>query len=168
MSELIGLRDDVYRRPLATALDRLGLESGWCCVDVGAGGGDVTVALAEMVGMGGRIYAVDSDPQRRDEVARAAAAHAQAQVVALTRRVRISCCPSKWIWPSADSSCSMSTPLGRRAPHGLGGEARLVGRGPRADHLAGRIGAPPCPCLTRDTKTSGHGCPHCSVTPGSR
>ena len=85
MSELIGLRDDVYRRPLATALDRLGLESGWCCVDVGAGGGDVTVALAEMVGMGGRIYAVDSDPQRRDEVARAAAAHAQAQVVALTQ-----------------------------------------------------------------------------------
>ncbi len=85
MSELIGLRDDVYRRPLATALERLGLEAGWCCVDVGAGGGDVTVALAEMVGKDGRIYAVDSDPLRRDEVARAAAAHAQAQVVALTQ-----------------------------------------------------------------------------------
>ena len=26
MSELTGLRDDVYRRPLATALERLGLE----------------------------------------------------------------------------------------------------------------------------------------------
>src|SRR6202041_1345661 len=46
MSELIGLRDDVYRRPLATALERLGLGSGWTCVDVGAGGGDVSVALA--------------------------------------------------------------------------------------------------------------------------
>jgi ubiquinone/menaquinone biosynthesis C-methylase UbiE len=83
MSELKGLRDDVYRRPLATALDRLGLDAGWRCVDVGAGGGDVSVALAEMVGRNGRVYAVDSDPRARDEVARAAAAHAQ--VIALTQ-----------------------------------------------------------------------------------
>lgn len=83
MSELIGLRDDVYRRPLATALERLGLEAGWCCVDVGAGGGDVSVALAEMVGQDGRVYAVDSDPLARDVVAAAAAAHTQ--VIALTQ-----------------------------------------------------------------------------------
>jgi ubiquinone/menaquinone biosynthesis C-methylase UbiE len=81
--ELKGLRDDVYRRPLATALERLGLGAGWRCVDVGAGGGDVSVALAEMVGRDGRVYAVDSDPRTRDEVARAAAAHAQ--VIALTQ-----------------------------------------------------------------------------------
>ncbi len=80
---LIGLRDDVYRRPLATALDRLGLGPGWRCVDVGAGGGDVSVALAEVVGHTGRIYAVDSDPLTRDEVARAAAAHSQ--VLAITQ-----------------------------------------------------------------------------------
>ncbi len=84
MSELKGLRDDVYRRPLATALERLGLGLGWRCVDVGAGGGDVSVALAEMVGRNGRVYAVDSDPLARDEVAEAAAAHG-AQVVALTQ-----------------------------------------------------------------------------------
>jgi SAM-dependent methyltransferase len=77
------LRNDVYRRPLATALDRLGLREGWTCVDVGAGGGDVSVALAEIVGHDGRIYAVDSDPARRDEVAKLAAEHAQ--VVALTQ-----------------------------------------------------------------------------------
>ena len=71
VSELKGLRDDVYRRPLATALERLGLGAGWRCVDVGAGGGDVSVALAEMVGRDGRVYAVDSDPRARDEVARA-------------------------------------------------------------------------------------------------
>ena len=70
----LGLRNDVYRRPLATALDRLGLREGWRCVDVGAGGGDVTVALAEIVGHDGRVYAVDSDPRARDEVAKAAAA----------------------------------------------------------------------------------------------
>ncbi len=77
------LRDDVYRRPLATALDRLGLGPGWRCVDVGAGGGDVTVALAEMVGSGGRVYAVDSDPRARDEAAQAAAAFSQ--VLAITQ-----------------------------------------------------------------------------------
>ncbi len=81
--ELRGLRDDVYRRPLATALDRLGIGPGWVCADVGAGGGDVSVALAEIVGRQGRVYAVDSDPQARDEVARAAAAHSQ--VLAVTQ-----------------------------------------------------------------------------------
>jgi len=79
------LRNDVYRRPLATALDRLGLREGWVCADVGAGGGDVTVALARIVGRDGRVYAVDSDPARRDQVATAAAEAAQAQVVALTQ-----------------------------------------------------------------------------------
>jgi SAM-dependent methyltransferase len=79
------LRNDVYRRPLVTALDRLGLREGWRCADVGAGGGDVTVALARVVGRDGRVYAIDSDPARRDEVAAAAAEAAQAQVVALTQ-----------------------------------------------------------------------------------
>src|ERR1700729_2189375 len=83
VSELQGLRDDVYRRPLVTALSRLGLGPGWRCVDVGAGGGGGPAALAEMVGRDGRVYAVDSDPATRDEVARAAAAHAQ--VIALTQ-----------------------------------------------------------------------------------
>lgn len=80
----LGLRNDVYRRPLATALDRLGLREGWTCVDVGAGGGDVSVALADVVGRDGRIYAVDNDPLARDEVARAAAERG-AQVIAITQ-----------------------------------------------------------------------------------
>ena len=79
------LRNDVYRRPLATALDRLGLREGWRCVDVGAGAGDVSVALAQVVGADGRVYAVDIDPASRDEVAAAAAAAGRAQVVALTQ-----------------------------------------------------------------------------------
>ncbi len=83
MTALKGLRDDVYRRPLATALDRLGLGPGWRCVDVGAGGGDVSVALAEVVGHTGRVYAVDSDPLARDEVARQAAT--SSQVLAITQ-----------------------------------------------------------------------------------
>ena len=74
----LGLRNDVYRRPLMTALDRLGLREGWRCADVGAGGGDVSVALAEIVGRDGRVYAIDSDPAARDHVAELAAASAQA------------------------------------------------------------------------------------------
>jgi ubiquinone/menaquinone biosynthesis C-methylase UbiE len=79
------LRNDVYRRPLSTALARLGLREGWCCADIGAGGGDVTVALAAMVGPKGRVYAVDIDPARRDQVAQAAAEAGEAQVVAITQ-----------------------------------------------------------------------------------
>lgn len=81
----LGLRNDVYRRPLTTALDRLGLREGWRCVDVGAGGGDVSVALAEVVGRDGRVYAVDSDPGARDREAEAAAQAGFAQVVAITQ-----------------------------------------------------------------------------------
>jgi len=79
------LRNDVYRRPLQTALDRLGLGPGWRCADIGAGGGDVTVALARLVGHRGRVYAVDIDPARRDEVAQAAAEAGEAQVIAITQ-----------------------------------------------------------------------------------
>lgn len=52
-------------------------------MDVGAGGGDVSVALAAMVGRTGRVYAVDSDPLARDVVATAAAEHSQ--VLAITQ-----------------------------------------------------------------------------------
>lgn len=81
----LGLRNDLYRRPLATALERLGLCPGWRCADIGAGAGDVSVELARLVGRGGRVYAVDSDPRARDETARAAAAAGEAQVVAITQ-----------------------------------------------------------------------------------
>lgn len=79
------LRNDVYRRPLATALQRVGVGPDWRCVDVGAGAGDVSTALATLVGRDGRIYAVDSDPRARDLVATSAAATGQAQVVAITQ-----------------------------------------------------------------------------------
>ncbi len=84
MAEL-GLRNDVYRRPLATALERLGSVTGWRCADIGAGAGDVSVALAALLGERGRVYAVDSDPRARDAVAHAAAGRGAAQVVAITQ-----------------------------------------------------------------------------------
>lgn len=89
------LRNDIYRRPLATALERVGLRAGWRCVDVGAGAGDVSVALAELVGRTGRVYAVDSDPQARDVVAAAAAAAGGAQVLAITQAAEDLLLPEK-------------------------------------------------------------------------
>ncbi len=77
------LRDDLYRRPLAYALDRLGDMTNFKCVDVGAGGGDVSVALAELCGPKGRVYAVDIDPIRRNEIAKRAAEFSQ--VIAITQ-----------------------------------------------------------------------------------
>ena len=91
----LGLRNDVYRRPLVTALDRLGLREGWRCVDVGAGGGDVSVALARLVGRDGRVYAVDSDPAARDATASAAAAAGTAQVLAITQSAEDLTLPEK-------------------------------------------------------------------------
>jgi len=135
VTALKGLRDDVYRRPLATALDRLGVEGGWRCVDVGAGGGDVSVALAEVVGRDGRVYAVDSDPRRA------------------TRRrpprpPTARCSPS----PRRPRSCSSRVggprllpvpapprprPGGRGGPDGKSGAPGRLGRGARADHDSG-------------------------------
>jgi SAM-dependent methyltransferase len=62
-------------------------------VDVGAGGGDVTVALAEISGETGRVYAVDIDPIRRNEIAKRAANYSQ--VVALTQSVEELTLPEK-------------------------------------------------------------------------
>ena len=87
------LRDDLYRRPLVAALERLGDTEGMTSVDVGAGGGDVTVALAEISGETGRVYAVDIDPIRRNEIAKRAANYSQ--VIALTQSVEELTLPEK-------------------------------------------------------------------------
>ena len=132
--ELRGLRDDVYRRPLATALDRLGIGPGWTCVDVGAGGGDVSVALAEIVGRDGRVYAVDSDPTARDEVAEAAAAHSQ--VLAITQAGEDLRLPEPVDLAFCRFLLLHVVDPGRGArPHGRRGPSRRVGGGPGADHL---------------------------------
>ncbi len=87
------LRDDVYRRPLETATKRLGIAAGWKCADIGAGGGDVSVALGRIVGSKGRVFAVDIDPRRRDQVAEIASR--ETQVIAITQAAEELVLPEK-------------------------------------------------------------------------
>ena len=53
-------------------LSGLGLASGWACLDVGCGDGQVTVAMARVAGPSGRVVGVDVDVEAL-ELAREAA-----------------------------------------------------------------------------------------------
>jgi ubiquinone/menaquinone biosynthesis C-methylase UbiE len=54
-------------RPTTLALfDRVGVRPGMNCVDVGCGGGDVTLDLARRVGPSGRVVGVDIDATKLD------------------------------------------------------------------------------------------------------
>src|SRR5262245_46074944 len=54
-------------------LERAGVSAGTSCLDVGCGGGDVTLELARMVGPSGRVVGVDFDAAKI-EIARREAA----------------------------------------------------------------------------------------------
>jgi ubiquinone/menaquinone biosynthesis C-methylase UbiE len=60
-------RLDVLARVLlpttAQLLDRIGLITGMKCLDVGCGGGHVTILMAEIVGPEGRVIGTDTDPE---------------------------------------------------------------------------------------------------------
>jgi ubiquinone/menaquinone biosynthesis C-methylase UbiE len=57
-------------------LSGLGLASGWACLDVGCGDGQVTVAMARVAGPSGRVVGVDVDVEAL-ELAREAAKRAR-------------------------------------------------------------------------------------------
>src|SRR5207244_6989 len=54
-------------------LEQAGLRAGMTCLDLGCGGGDVTLELARWVGPGGRVVGIDLDQTKLD-LARASAA----------------------------------------------------------------------------------------------
>jgi ubiquinone/menaquinone biosynthesis C-methylase UbiE len=56
-------------------LTRVGVADGWDCLDVGCGDGQVTIAMAELAGSGGRAVGVDVDAEAL-ELAREAAGSA--------------------------------------------------------------------------------------------
>src|SRR5215218_3216591 len=60
--------------------DRLGIGAGLRCLDVGCGGGDVTLELARRVGPRGRVVGVDIDEAKLDLARQEAAAQGIANV----------------------------------------------------------------------------------------
>jgi ubiquinone/menaquinone biosynthesis C-methylase UbiE len=54
-------------------LNRVGLHAGMCCVDVGCGGGEVTLEIARVIGPEGTVVGIDIDKVNLD-LGRAAAA----------------------------------------------------------------------------------------------
>jgi len=50
------------------SLDAIGIEPGWRCLELGAGGGSVTQMLCHRVGPGGRVTAVDLDTRFVEEL----------------------------------------------------------------------------------------------------
>jgi SAM-dependent methyltransferase len=62
----------VMHESSSALFDRVGVRGGFACLDVGCGGGDVTLELARRVGPGGRAVGVDLDQAKLD-IARAEA-----------------------------------------------------------------------------------------------
>jgi SAM-dependent methyltransferase len=48
----------------APVLTAAGIDRGMTCLDLGCGGGDVTLAMADMVGPDGRVVGIDMDSQK--------------------------------------------------------------------------------------------------------
>lgn len=70
---------DVMRDATLSFLSRAGVASGWACLDLGCGDGQVTVELARAVGPDGRVVGVDIDAEALS-VAREVADRAGVQV----------------------------------------------------------------------------------------
>jgi ubiquinone/menaquinone biosynthesis C-methylase UbiE len=65
----------VMARATEAFLARVGLASGWSCLDVGCGDGQVTVAMARVAGPSARTVGLDVDAEALD-IAREAAERA--------------------------------------------------------------------------------------------
>ena len=70
--ERLKLLSRVMHESASALLDRVGIEQGMVCLDVGSGSGDVTYELARRVGPGGRAVGADIDTTKI-ELARAEA-----------------------------------------------------------------------------------------------
>ena len=71
--ERLRVMSRVLHPTTSALLDRLGIDEGWSCLDVGCGGGDVSLELASRVGARGRVLGVDID-RTKLELARSEAA----------------------------------------------------------------------------------------------
>jgi ubiquinone/menaquinone biosynthesis C-methylase UbiE len=78
--ERLRLLSRILRPTTLVLLDRVGVRPGMSCVDVGCGGGDVTLDLARLVGPTGRVVGIDIDAIKLDLARQEAAAQGIANV----------------------------------------------------------------------------------------
>jgi ubiquinone/menaquinone biosynthesis C-methylase UbiE len=62
----LGLLEEALDPATVHRLERIGVELGWQCLDVGAGGGSIAQWLAGKVGPSGRVVATDVDTRFLD------------------------------------------------------------------------------------------------------
>jgi len=78
--ERLRLLADVMGPATRALLDEIGIATGASCLDVGCGGGDVTLELARRVGAAGRVLGVDLDEAKLEIARREAAEQGVANV----------------------------------------------------------------------------------------
>ena len=78
--ERLRLLSRILRRTTLSLLERVGIRPAMSCVDVGCGGGDVTLDLARLVGPAGRVVGIDVDAIKLDLARQEAAAAGVAKV----------------------------------------------------------------------------------------
>jgi SAM-dependent methyltransferase len=112
--------------------EALTLRPGMSVADVGAGGGELTVALAAEVGPSGQVFSTDIDPKALEQIrARVAAAALRnvtvVQAYASDTGLPMNCCDAM-VLPCAPAAFSRSSTFRRRFP-GCGHGRRKVSRG---------------------------------------
>lgn len=60
--ERLRVQAEALAADAAIMLERVGVASGWRCLDLGCGPGGITAMLADKVGPSGRVVGVDADP----------------------------------------------------------------------------------------------------------
>jgi 2-polyprenyl-3-methyl-5-hydroxy-6-metoxy-1,4-benzoquinol methylase len=72
-------------------LTEIGVDSGWHCLEIGAGGGSIATWLCDRVGGSGRVLATDIDTRFLEELSRSKSVGTTLHPIRSRRRNSISC-----------------------------------------------------------------------------
>jgi SAM-dependent methyltransferase len=133
-------------------LDRVGLGAGANCLDVGCGGGDVTLEMARRVGPAGSVVGVDADGEilalARDEAARAGlrqVRYLQADAADLPGGPAYDLVYARFLLTHLRDPGGVLQALGRAARPGGAVAVEDI-------DCAGHVCHPPCPAFTRSVE----------------
>ena len=61
--ERLHIQSAAFARDVEVMLDRIGMQAGWSCLDLGCGPGGITAPLGRRVGPSGRVVGLDKDAE---------------------------------------------------------------------------------------------------------